>query len=270
MGGIGPAVKENLLRHGVDAEYVEFKETFKDEFGYRRTLFKAAERLRPDLILPVGNPLFPAKLRGELAERFPDISILSETEEKTALLESKVRFYRYAESLGILQPGVFGNPEEIPEGIGIIFKRDFSYSGHGVHRPTSAAALRNLIDHQSPGEPYLIEELIEGTVFSVDVVRLGGIAEASSYRTDSSRGFCGPAIKRTAERHPGIERIAVGIMESLDFNGICGFDFIVTADGLPYLLEANPRFTGGISTQIEAGFEIPFKIWLYLQKNGKL
>lgn len=55
------------------------------------------------------------------------------------------------------------------------------------------------------------------------------------------------------------------ILDSIDYQGICGFDFRADDSGTVYLIECNPRFTGGIASQIASGFDIPWILYCGLQ-----
>lgn len=265
MGDIGQVALEALVSSGVGAVHVDFPQNvFRDEPGYRRELLKAVSRFSPRYIIPVGHPLCLARMRDSMPE---GVEAIVESEDKIRLLDSKCDFWRYARNLGLPLPRCYDAPSDIPEGARVVFKRDVSFGGHGVHVPQSLSALENLIAHQSPGEPYLIQEYLEGMDYSVDAVRhvsADGTAtfRASAYRCIpmESTALCaapGPSVVREIVDFPELCRIAGVVLDSLDYDGVCGFDFRVAADGVPYLLEANPRLTGGLSTQLQAGFNIP-------------
>lgn len=348
MGNIGQEVERLLAGHGIRTASVPFPQNiFRDESGYRRTLVRAISEFRPEVVFPAGNPLAMARFKGLIEQGVPlgtilnrrqtdplteeavrNIRIAVEKEETIRLLDSKVRCYALANLLGIPQPRVFGSPDEIPEGTKTVFKRDVSFGGHGVHLPKDLGALQRLIAHQSPGEPFLIEEFIEGQDYSLDAVRGrdGGIVSGGyrclstedfrkadggsgaalgrmhkqikasdsstsrlqsraetvsvSHTTDNGRtvssclaekaksiyeGF-GPAVVREAlsEGDSVLEEMracAANILGHLDYHGICGFDFRADASGNIWLLECNPRFTGGICVQASAGLNLPIALY---------
>lgn len=191
MGNIGQKVADMLIPEGLTATVVPFSQNvFRDEPGYRRTLVQAISEFRPEFVFPVGNPLAMARFKGLIEQAVPLVTILNrrktdslteeavrnvriavEKEETIRLLDSKLQCYALANRLGIPQPRMFGSPDEIPEGTKTVFKRDVSFGGHGVHLPKDIGALQRLIAHQSPGEPFLIEEFIEGQDYSLDAVR---------------------------------------------------------------------------------------------------
>lgn len=294
MGTIGATVRESLLAHGLRTETVEFPQNvFNDEPGYRRAVLSAVDALRPKIILPIGNPLALSRMKGLLPE---DTVAGVEDEPVLRLLDSKVSFSRLAAELGIRQPRIFnldevsfpddaagGKLTRTPEGAvlsgvsnQLVFKRDISFGGQGVHLPRTMSSLLNLIEHQRVGEPYLIEEFIDGYDFSADAVRdLEGRIALGFYRVLCAKGQ-GPSENRvtvcTGDPEFGD---AVSYMDSAvrlilghtDYHGVCGFDFRVSLNGIPYILECNPRFTGGIATQISSGFDIPYLAYLSLSQN---
>lgn len=270
MGDIGRTVCDDLLGHGIDAVLEDFPQnTFRDEPGYRRELLKAIGRWHPSMIIPIGSQLALARFRHTLPD---EIIVPVESAEKIALLESKVESSAIATHLGIRQPRVFligdgaydnGSgifQKEMEELLSdahfpLIFKRDRSFGGSGVYRPRSREALLKLMAHE-PGGRFLIEELIDGYDCSVDAFRWHGTFAAGCYRSLANRGQ-GPATKRESIEMPVLCDIARRILDHLDYNGICGMDFRISTSGEPYFLECNPRFTGGISTQIANGLDLP-------------
>lgn len=261
MGNIGPTVLAHLQGLGLRAALVDFPQnTFRDEAGYRRALLKAIgafdcgaqeeKKPRSLTIIPIGNPIALSHFAPELRERFPWVRPVAEQAEKVELLDSKLSSYNYFRSIGITVPERFNSPDDVPEGTKTVFKRDVSFAAQGVRIPGSIQGLRNLVKHQGADGRYMIQRFIEGREYSVDIFRAeDGRCTASSY-TRSAKEI-------TMVSMPGIERIGAKVLESLDYHGICGFDFIVSTDGVPFLLEANPRLTGGIGAQISSGHDFP-------------
>ena len=257
MGNIGADVKEALEDKGLSAAIVEFPQNiYRDEFGYNHALQKGIEEHYPAMILPIGNTIALSRLKSKVP---PEIIIPLDTEDKIRLLDSKVASSHLASELGILQPRLYDCPESAGDNQ-LIFKRDISFGGHGVHMPRTKESLYRLIEHQSPGEPYLIEDWIDGEDYSVDCLRWDGYFRAGCYKVLAHQGK-GPSLQREICSFPAIEAAAKRILDHLDYHGVCGMDFRLGKDGKAYFLECNPRFTGGIRTQVESGFNIPCIYW---------
>ena len=112
-----------------------------------------------------------------------------------------------------------------------------------------------LVEHFS-GKRFLTEEYIEGTDWSVDAVRFDGYFRCGCYRSLASNGQ-GPSLRREIGDNPRLEGYARRLLDAIDYHGVCGFDFRVDSSGKAYFLECNPRLTGGLSTQLQTGFNIP-------------
>ena len=278
MGDIGQTVSIDFHRHGIDAVSVDFPQnTFRDEPGYRRELLKAVRRYSPSMIIPIGSQLAMARFKDRLPA---GIIVPVESEEKIALLESKVDCSVLAESLGIAQPRIFLSSDVTSDSgslssqmqdilsdadFPVIFKRDRSFGGSGVYRPRTREALVRLIGHEPAGR-YLVEEYVDGYDCSVDAIRWHGFFAAGCYKALANHGQ-GPATERKSVQMPMLCNIARHILEHLDYNGVCGMDFRMSQSGVPLFLECNPRFTGGITTQIEAGFDLPFLLYSVAKKG---
>lgn len=263
MSDIGPTVLADLESHGLAVRLVDFPQnTFRDFWGYGRGLRKAVDAFLPRMVMPIGDSLALARLKasGLGTEAAGDVIFAVDGESSIALLDSKVRTYALASSLGIPQPACFG-VEALPDPrVQLIFKRDVSFAGSGVHRPRSHESLLNMVGRQN-GAPYLIEEYIEGEDLSVDCIRTPGGFRGECYISTSLYSQ-GPSALRTPVECPEAVDIARKILDNIDYRGVCGMDFRLTPDGRVFLLECNPRFTGGVATQIGRGFDIP---WLLYQ-----
>ena len=329
MGDIGDSVLASLQAHGLTVASIPFPQnTFRDEQGYRRTLFLALQEWQPQMIWPIGHPLALSRLVHEAAEGTASphsssprhssqrqqslLSAIARTICPVAApsviqtLDSKVQCSRLATSLGIPQPLFYARSEDVPS-FPVIFKRDRSFGGSGVYRPFTLEGLQKLELNERNSErhktcldgrvvkledevnernseryktcldgrvvkledevseqsrSYLIEEYVEGEDVSVDIVRWGSQFHAACYRTLSRRQRQGPAERRESCEAPQLVAYGRQLVEAAGFEGVCGLDFRVTPEGRICFLECNPRFTGGLATQREAGFDIP---WLFYQ-----
>ena len=267
MGDIASTVVTSLRQHSLEVEAVPFPQNvFRDEQGYRRELAKAITRCHPNIVLPIGHLLAPARivhseedapvLSPALSEALEGVILPVDIPDHIRKLDSKVQASELATQLGIPQPRLFPTPDEA-EGNAIVFKRDSSFGGSGVFRPSTHEALVKLVEHEGP-RPYLIEEYVEGWDCCVDAIRWKGQFHASCYRTLLRKQGQGPSTFREPCERPDIVMYARRLLDAIDYQGICGMDFRITADDVPLFLECNPRFTGGLATHIAAGFDLPY------------
>ncbi len=258
MGDIGEMVRNSLEAHGLLVETMPFQqETLRDEAGYRRELARTLESCSPRVIMPVGCQIAAARCR----DIIPAGTILAaEDSDRIELLDSKTYCTSLAAGLGIPTPRVYGSADEVVN-YPVIFKKDGSFGGRGVRKPACRDALDNILAHESA--PYLIEEFIEGEDYSIDVLRCDGNMLYGCYRSLASTGL-GPSSSRQMLGNDDplsleMARHAERILNNIAYQGICGMDFRLDArSGQLLFLEANPRFTGGLASQIEAGFDIPY------------
>ena len=255
MGSIGPDAEKCLVGHGLDVKRVDFPQnTLKDFSGYSRALVKAVAAFEPRLVIPVGDMRAASRIQSSVP-----VPIAVDRPQTIDLLSSKVRTSALASELGVLQPRIYRR-EECRDGMDLIFKRDSGFGGNGVHRPWALSGLDNLIAHEN-GAPFLIEQYIAGEDVSIDCIRVGSFFRASCYRSLGRSQTQGPSAERELIDCPQAREIALKILNHLDYQGVCGMDFRLAPDGKLYFLESNPRFTGGLGTQIEGGFDIPYLLW---------
>ena len=267
MGDIAPLVAECLRGHGLKVDEMPFpQETLRDEAGYRRELRKKLEGCAPRVIMPVGCQIAAARCR----DIIPSGTILAaEDAGKIELLDSKTSCSRLAAGLGIPQPRIYSNADEV-EHYPVIFKKDGSFGGRGVRKPACREALDNIIAHEST--PYLIEEYVEGEDYSIDVLRCDGSMRYGCYRSLASTGLGPSSSRQMLDNDDPLSQEMVlhaeAILNEIGYQGICGMDFRLDArTGRLLFLEANPRFTGGLASQIDAGFELPFMLWKVCQDS---
>jgi len=259
MGNLGHIAASSLRKHGLSVALAPFPQnTYRDRPGYERELFKAVRKFSPRVIIPVGHTLAMAQLAGKMSA---GVVAAVGSAEHIKLLDSKIEVYALAQSLGIPQPRIFTSVDQITH-YPVIFKREKSFGGSGVYKPFSREALENLIAHEK-GKRFLIEEYIEGTDYSVDCIIEGNDFVFSCYRCICSNQGQGPSAARECVPFPLLGEYSRRILGHIGYRGVCGLDFRVSTDGIAYFLECNPRLCGGLQTQIEAGFDIP---WIMYQK----
>ena len=119
--------------------------------------------------------------------------------------------------------------------------------------------IKNAEAFNTLGEGYLVQEYIHGREWTVDCYRRvdNGYIECISPRT-RDRVAGGEVIETTV--HPNATEIIDAtrpVLERLDLRGAVTVQFIEGTDGIPRLMEVNPRLGGGAVAAIAAGINIP-------------
>ena len=117
--------------------------------------------------------------------------------------------------------------------------------------------------------PALIEELVEGTEFTIDCFagRDGRLVSACPRRRVKTRG--GEVLNSATTEDTTLTGIAERICQTLDFQGPFNFQAIKTAEDQYKVTEINPRFSGGCTLSIAAGWKAPvWTIDLLEEKNS--
>lgn len=72
----------------------------------------------------------------------------------------------------------------------------------------------------------------------------------------------GPSTLRESVRHPQIEELGLQLLRSLGWHGLAMVEFKVDPrDGIPKLMELNPRFWGSLALAIHAGVDFPYLLY---------
>lgn len=109
----------------------------------------------------------------------------------------------------------------------------------------------------APAELVLVQEMIDGTEYGLDVVcdLNGAYAGVLVRRKIAMRG--GETDRAESVAPADFEDIARSIAEVVPHPGSIDVDVIVNADGTPYVIDVNPRFGGGYPLSHLAGARLP-------------
>lgn len=247
-GKVGASVRRSLERRGLTVMVSELKADDP----------KFAELLRGSgagMVMPVFHP---ESLARNLHRIPAGVSVPIDSYDKLMLLDNKLSASALAASLGIRQPRIYDDVSQISS-FPVVFKRSEGLGGAGVYFPKDATALEHLLA-TAGRKGALVMDYIQGNDYSVDALRGDGFFYAAAYRTILPRRK-GTSYLRKSVEAPELVETARKMLEAIDFHGVCGFDFRVDAEGNAYFLECNPRFSGGLRTQLQCGFDQPYLWW---------
>lgn len=219
----------------------------KDRGNFVKAVAALNSELHPRWILPV---FWPEDLAGT------GLPVLCESADKLLALDDKLSCCALASGLGVPQPALYASPGDVPA-YPVVFKRTDGHSGQSVYFPKERRTLDHLCSSAKPGT-YLIQEFVRGgEEISVDALRWGSeLFFAAPYKVLEPVGRKGISTKRISVEAPVLAGYAKALLDAVDYNGVAGFDFIVSGDD-SYFLECNPRFTGGLPSAIASGFDMP-------------
>jgi len=250
---VGRQIASRLHRHGIESCFIDNVRKLNEK-DFISCVRSKAEECGAGVIIPVFNPEVLARHRAE----FPGVVIACESEEKILLLDNKVSACGLASSLGVPVPREYSDTDSVDR-YPVVFKRADGHGGDSVYFPKTRESLENLVRTSRPGS-YLITEEIAGWDVSVDAFRWNGYFAAGAYKVLLPRAK-GISVLRESIDAPDIVGYSRKMLDALDYNGVCGFDYRLDPDGRWWFLECNPRFSGGLRSQTASGFDVPWLLW---------
>jgi hypothetical protein len=213
----------------------------EDQAGYLNDLARVAAQEDAALILPVSEEilhvaalprLLPAKTR-----------LLAMPQSLIQQVHDKAGFVEIARDAGLPVPQShpLGTPDAaaLAAAQAVVVKLRHGCSGRGLLRLARGMPL------PAPGEPALVQQMIEGDEFSTcSLAHAGRIQGTATYRGTLISGSVAIGFERVA--HPAIEDWVARFVAATGWSGFIAFDFIVDQGGTPWGIECNPRLTSGL------------------------
>ena len=143
------------------------------------------------------------------------------------------------------------------QGVSVI-KSDGLHGGQGVWRVTSTDEVRALWAALSNPASALLQRYVQGAVGCTELILQHGKVAAwfASFKERSVTPF-GASIMRRLANPPGMAELVGAVAAATGFHGLCGFDWILDANGKLWLLEFHPRTPSGFGWGRSAGVDIP-------------
>ena len=115
----------------------------------------------------------------------------------------------------------------------------------------------------TPAEYPIIQEYIKGEGYGVSLLFNHGDIRArfTHKRIREFPASGGPSTCRISTSHPLMEKYATQLLSAFSWHGIAMVEFILSPDGIPYLLEVNPRFWGSINQAVQSGIDFPYLLY---------
>jgi carbamoyl-phosphate synthase large subunit len=135
----------------------------------------------------------------------------------------------------------------------VIVKPRRGAGSRGVRLVPDRAALAAM----EPDDALIIQEHLPGDEFSVDVLAdANGNVVAAVPRT-RTRVDSGVSIAGQTVHDEALERTAAAVARAIGLRGVANVQLRRDTEGVPALLEVNPRFPGALPLTIAAGVDMP-------------
>jgi len=201
--------------------------------------------------------------------------------EKLQVARRKDKILRLAEKLGIPIPRTWyvENLSQLDRlkmslPYPVVIKPKISSGAIGISYPKNPEELMEQYKTVHQSFPYpLIQERIphEGSGFGASFLldEMGKVRASFVHKRLREYPVTGGASTlRESVRRDDIRDMALALLKGLNWFGVAMVEFKVDPrDGIPKLMEVNPRFWGSLSLAIEAGVNFPYL--LYLMSRGE-
>jgi predicted ATP-grasp superfamily ATP-dependent carboligase len=253
------------------------------------SLARAIEEAQPDLVVPCDDRAVSQLLR--LSGQFDVIAHSLGAPENYSTLLARGPFIAAARALGLEAPETIVVPGEqfldialARVGLPCVMKADGSWGGDGVavirdrgeayenfyrfSEPPSR--LRSLARAMKRRDVHFLREMVRPRPMTVCVQRfVPGMPATSAFACWNGRVLAaihldvletshaaGPASVLRRVDCPAMDKAAVRIAERFGLSGLHGLDFMRDAQGLPHLIESNPRATQAAALVLGAGGDL--------------
>jgi predicted ATP-grasp superfamily ATP-dependent carboligase len=194
--------------------------------------------------------------------------------DKIEFVRDKGNLLRFAESHGIPAPKTWHEPPTptLPpwgggEGEGYVIKPRVSSGSFGIAYVRKREDLIPLYQKVHAQYPFpLVQEWIPdgGGTFGFSALFDDGSNVKAAFIHKKLRMYPiqgGPSTLREGVEHPQIMALGLSLLKSLNWTGVAMAEFKVDPrDGIPKLMEVNPRFWGSLHLAIISGVDFPYLI----------
>ena len=135
----------------------------------------------------------------------------------------------------------------------VIVKPRRGAGSRGVRLVPDRAALEAI----GPDESLIIQENLPGEEYSVDVLSIGDGTVVAAVPRTRTRVDSGVSIAGRTVHDDGLESTAAAVARAIGLRGVANVQLRRDTEGVPALLEVNPRFPGALPLTIAAGVDMP-------------
>jgi predicted ATP-grasp superfamily ATP-dependent carboligase len=204
---------------------------------------------------------------------FPPTSVFQVCRDKNRTME-------LADQLGIphpktVLPNDLSQVEELSKSLRppLVIKPRMSCSGLGIHYVDDISKLYETYCsvHEQYPFPMIQEEIPSGEKFDVACLFDENSHPLATFAQKEVRSFPlrdGASTVQESVWRPDLVELTVQLLQKIGWSGIAEAEFMIDPrDGVPKLLEVNPRFWGSLQLSIQSGVDFPYL--LYEWSRGK-
>lgn len=227
-----------------------------DEEGFIAALIDICQKEKIDLLYPVLEEiLYVSKLKDAILKACPGLTIMADDFDKLVALHNKQTFYETVTKLGIKTPFTreITSQAQLEEYLDaepskkFVLKPVYSRYAMGT-KVVSAADKPQELDFKDT--QWILQDFIPGDLaclycFAEEGTLKFHIAYHNGFRPKKGVGFEVVNFLEPLEEDEALVAAAKKIIETYNFSGNISFDFIHKSSDDYYILECNPRITGG-------------------------
>lgn len=257
------------------ATHISYPSPASDPEGFLQNIIQYLKKEPQDVLLPVhsADTIILAKNQ-KLIEKLTHFPF--HTYEQMVLLNDKAELARIAEELDIPHPRTW-----IPEGLEQIkqISNEIRYPAVIKLRNRTSSLGQSYVSHPDdlyqvyrdtiqtfslqPHEYPIIQEFVSGVGYGVSLLFNHGDLRArfthKRIREFPSSG--GPSTCRISTKNPVMENYAIRLLSHFSWHGLAMVEFKLTPEGVPFLLEVNPRIWGSINQAVQSGVDFPYLLY---------
>lgn len=247
------------------------------EKNFKSELFNALRKYNIDLLMPIGSNSFKnlVPLQEEILKK-TNTKMVTVTEDKLNLCLAKERTYKYAESIGLPVPESF-YPREMGEIAGIAsqvnypcvlkgrYERGYNivdYVGSPEDLLKKYDSLCKRYDLYKTDQLPLIQEYIKGDGCGFFAVynkgKCGSTFQHHRLREMPPSG--GYSVAAESAKNKTVHEYGQKLLTSLNWHGVAMVEFKMNREGVPVLMEVNPKFWGSLDLAAAAGVNFPLDL----------
>ncbi len=229
----------------------------KDKDNYVRFIKSACNKYAVQFIIPLTDPEVDilSEIKDELLGR--GVCVCASDYEVTRLCRDKylLPLYLSNHKIGMIIPtSLLSVTERNILDYPVLAKPRYGRSSEGVIKILSGAEME-YVRQIAWEQEYVIQPFISGNIITVDVVRDLCNNMACIARCEHLRNPYGAGITVEIINEPALISICMEIANLLGIIGAVNMEFI-ESDEKTYLLEINPRFSGGVEFSHIAGYDV--------------